>query len=72
MASCYLVVYVITFLSDDLESVLDGDPVENIEEILFFYDIDWELFLTVDLGDDLVHTAATGFALPWKSLHFVL
>ena len=50
-------VYVITLFSNDLESVFEGDAVKDVEEVLFFDEIDGKLLLTIDLGDDLFDAA---------------
>ena len=52
-----LFVYVITLFSYDLESVLEGDAVKDVEEVLFFDEIDGKFLLTIDLGDDLFDAA---------------
>lgn len=68
---CDLVINIVALLPYDIEAVLNGHPVQDIEEVLFLYDVKRELLLGIDLRDDLFDTTATGFALARVCLHLV-
>ncbi len=72
MPSSDFVINVITLFPDDFKSVLDWNSIEDIEEVLFFDKVDGEFLLTVNLGDDLLDTARTGFSFARGGLHDVL